>query len=250
MSFLLIGVTALVASLLTFFSGFGLGTLLMPDLELAIGMTAVVNLLNNLFKIILIRRYINYQIVAWFGIAAAIGAFLGSQLLFIKGAEMVVGTYRLGDTTYQVHLIKIIVAILIITFAIMEMFPRLNFSMQKKQLPLGGLLSGFFGGLSGHQGAMRSAFLLKMGLSKESFIASGIVIACMIDVTRISVYSDKLSFSVLEPQIPLLICGTLCAFTGAFLGSRLLKKITISFLQKMVSFLIILFSFALALGWV
>lgn len=42
-------------------------------------------------------------------------------------------------------------------------------------LPLGGLLSGFFGGLSGNQGALRSAFLLKAGLSKEAFIATGTV---------------------------------------------------------------------------
>ena len=44
-------------------------------------------------------------------------------------------------------------------------------------LAAGGLLSGFLGGLSGHQGALRSAFLIKCGLSKEVFIASGVVIA-------------------------------------------------------------------------
>jgi acyl-CoA reductase-like NAD-dependent aldehyde dehydrogenase len=41
-------------------------------------------------------------------------------------------------------------------------------------LPVGGLLSGFFGGLSGHQGALRSVFLLRAGLTKESFIATGV----------------------------------------------------------------------------
>ena len=33
--------------------------------------------------------------------------------------------------------------------------------------------SGFFGGLSGMQGALRSAFLARAGLSKEAFVASG-----------------------------------------------------------------------------
>jgi len=54
---------------------------------------------------------------------------------------------------------------------LLEMSPRFQqWSLDKKYLPLGGLLSGFFGGLSGHQGALRSAFLIKSGLSKESFI--------------------------------------------------------------------------------
>ena len=50
-------VAALLASGLTLFSGFGLGTLLMPvialffPLELAIAMTAMVHLSNHLFKI-------------------------------------------------------------------------------------------------------------------------------------------------------------------------------------------------------
>ncbi len=38
-------------------------------------------------------------------------------------------------------------------------------------------MTGFFGGLSGMQGAMRSAFLAKSGLGKEAFIATGAVIA-------------------------------------------------------------------------
>lgn len=53
---LLIAVVAAGASLLTFFSGFGLGTMLLPvfllffPVDLAIAMTAVVHFLNNIFK--------------------------------------------------------------------------------------------------------------------------------------------------------------------------------------------------------
>ena len=63
----------------------------------------------------------------------------------------------------------------------------------KDKLPLGGILSGFFGGLSGHQGALRSAFLIKAGLSKESFIVTGIVVSMFIDFTRLSVYASKIT---------------------------------------------------------
>lgn len=51
-------------------------------------------------------------------------------------------------------------------------------------LPLGRLVSGFFGGLSGNQGAFRASFLLGVGLTKESFIATGVVPACLVDASR------------------------------------------------------------------
>jgi uncharacterized membrane protein YfcA len=60
---------ALVASALTLFSGFGLGTLLMPvvalffPLDLAIAMTAMVHLANNLFKIGLLGRKADSQLL-------------------------------------------------------------------------------------------------------------------------------------------------------------------------------------------
>jgi len=65
---------------------------------------------------------------------------------------------------------KATIAVLLLFFAIFELLPRFkHFSFDRKYLPLGGILSGFFGGLSGNQGALRSAFLVK---SQKNF-ASG-----------------------------------------------------------------------------
>ncbi|MEZ4804275.1 MAG: hypothetical protein R2852_01970 [Bacteroidia bacterium] len=58
-------------------------------------------------------------------------------------------------------------------------------------MPIGGLISGFFGGLSGNQGALRSMFLLKSGLNKEAYIATGILIAFAVDITRLSVFQSN-----------------------------------------------------------
>ena len=68
-------------------------------------------------------------------------------------------------------------------FALLELVPSLEarIKFDKKYLPLGGALSGFFGGISGHQGALRSAVLLKCGLEKEAFIATGVVCAVVVD---------------------------------------------------------------------
>ena len=78
---------ALAASLLTFLSGFGLGTLLLPvfavffPLEASVAMTAVVHLLNNLFKFGLLWKQVDKGIVLRFGIPAIIGAWLGALQL-------------------------------------------------------------------------------------------------------------------------------------------------------------------------
>ena len=56
-SYLIISMTAFLAAVLTFFSGFGLGTLLAPVMmlffpaEVAIAMTGIVHLINNILKL-------------------------------------------------------------------------------------------------------------------------------------------------------------------------------------------------------
>jgi uncharacterized membrane protein YfcA len=144
---------------------------------------------------------------------------------------------------------KVIVAILLIFFALFELLPKLkNLQFPKKYLPLGGILSGFFGGLSGHQGALRSAFLTKVGLSKEAFIATGVLIACMIDISRMSVYFTNISKVKDSLNLNLLIVATLAAFIGVYFGNKLVKKITITTIQKIVAFMIIVFAIALGFG--
>ena len=111
----------------------------------------------------------------------------------------------------------------------------------------GGLFSGFFGGLSGHQGALRSMFLVRSGLSKESFIATGIIIACMVDVSRLAVYGSG-NFGVTQTEIYIVAAGTLSAFAGAFLGSKLVKKVTLKSLQFFVAAMLMVFALFLGAG--
>ena len=110
------------------------------------------------------------------------------------------------------------------------------------------MLSGFFGGLSGHQGALRSAFLIHAGLSKEAFIGTAVVISTFIDFTRLSVYFKTILNTDLSGEIGLLIAASLAAILGAILGKQLLKKVTLLFLQRMVAVLLIIISIALGMG--
>ena len=140
-------------------------------------------------------------------------------------------------------------AVLIFVFALFELLPRLrDLQFDKKYLPLGGILSGFFGGLSGHQGALRSAFLVRAGLTKESFIATGVALACLIDITRLSIYSSHLAISGIRENVLILSVATLCAFAGAYVGNRLVKKVTLRAVQLAVSALLFLVAVLLGSG--
>lgn len=253
--YFIIGIVALLASLLTFFSGFGLGTLLLPafayffPLDTAIALTAVVHLLNNIFKLIITGRHFNKEIILKFGLIAVVGAVAGAYLLESIG-DITLKEYSLSGNVFEVKLIKLIIGVLMIWFSLTEIIPKMNFEFDKKYLPVGGLFSGFFGGLSGHQGALRSMFLVKCKLTKESFVATGVFIACMIDVSRLSVYANHFKSNMFNDNSGLILTAVLCAFAGAFAGQKLLKKVTLVVLQKIVSVFIILFAVALAAGWV
>lgn len=123
-----------------------------------------------------------------------------------------------------------------------------NLEFGKDKLIIGGLLSGFFGGLSGNQGALRSAFLIKSKLSKEAFIATGIVIACLVDFSRLGIYMTRFLSSGLEQNLGLVVAATASAFLGAFTGNRLLKKVTLKMVQVIVTGMVLVLAIALGLG--
>lgn len=255
MDVFIICAAALAASLLTFFSGFGLGTILTPifaiffPIEVAIALTGVVHFLNNIFKLALVGPHANKGVVLRFGIPAFFAALVGAYLLVRISDLPPLYTYALGDREFFVTPVKLIIAILLICFTLIETIPRLkNLQMDQKYLVAGGILSGFFGGLSGNQGALRSAFLIKAGLTKEAFIATGVVIACIVDFSRLGVYFSRFSTSGLTENIPIVIAATLSAFAGAFLGSRLLKKVTLGGVQIVVTIMLIVLSIALGVG--
>jgi uncharacterized protein len=252
---IIISAAALITSLLTFFSGFGLGTILMPvfaiffPIDLAIALTGVVHFLNNIFKLILVRKQADRYTVLRFGIPAFLSALAGAYLLVQISDFPPLYTYSLNGNTCSITPVKLVISLLLIFFALMEAIPFMKkLQLGKEHLVIGGILSGFFGGLSGHQGALRSAFLIKSGLSKEAFVATGIVIACMVDVSRLGVYTTRFSESGLNENIALVVSATLAAFVGAYAGSRLLKKLTLENVQRVVTIMLILLSIALGLG--
>jgi uncharacterized protein len=252
-SYLIICLAAFLASGLTLFSGFGLGTLLLPvmalffPIDLAIALTAMVHALNNLFKCWLLGRHASKAVVVKFGIPAILSALVGARVLLYLSDLPALFTYQVFGQELYVMPVKLVVTTLMVVFALVELAPEgASFSLPTRYLPLGGVLSGFFGGLSGHQGALRSPFLLKAGLTKEGFIATGVVISLLVDVPRIIIYSLTLPGLHLVGNRWLLVAAVLAAFAGAWLGNRLMSKVTLRLVQILVA--VMLLAIAAALG--
>lgn len=257
MEYLLISCAAFLASGLTLFSGFGLGTLLMPvfalffPVDVAIALTALVHFLNNLFKLALLGKHADKSVVLKFGLPAIAAALLGARILIWLSELQPLFSYEIFTRTFQVMPVNFIVAVLLVFFALFEMLPRFkDLAFERKYLPVGGLLSGFFGGLAGHQGALRSAFLIRSGLSKEGFIATGVVIACLVDVSRLSIYASHFAAVTWREHGALLLAATLAAFLGAFLGNRLLKKTTLRAIQLLVGVMLVVIALLLGAGMI
>jgi uncharacterized protein len=255
MDLVLIGVVAFSASVLTFFSGFGLGSLLLPvyafffPIEIAIGATAIVHFLNNLAKLSLIGAHGRISVLKKFGLMAFVFSFIGSFcLLWISGRGPIIQNEMFGKI-FDIYSHKLVIGLLMISFVLFDRLKLKADIFSHLNLYLGGAISGFFGGFSGHQGALRSMFLIRLDLSKEQFIATGIWIAVFVDIARLSVYQNFLSFLNNQNEfLSLIIMGVCSAMLGSFLGRRLLKKVKFSFVNNTVSFGILLVAILLILG--
>jgi uncharacterized protein len=259
MDVLVICVSSLIASGLTLFSGFGLGTILTPVFALffpvatAIAMTAVVHLANNLFKIGLVGGDADWSVVKRFGMPAALAAIMGATLLSSVSTLAPWYSYELLGRAYEITPVKASIGMVISVFAMLELSPafaRLAFA--PRWLPAGGLISGFFGGLSGHQGALRSAFLVRAGLSKEAYVGTNAVCAVMVDTLRLAVYGIALhgtwAGEINGRAGSTVGAAMVAAFLGAYLGKRLLVKVTLRFVELTVAVVMVLIGGALAIG--
>ena len=248
MDFLVVCTVALLAGALTLITGFGLGTLLMPAFaaffppEVAVGATAVVHLANSLFKLATIGRWAKWTIVWAFGIPAIAGAAVGAALLAGAANMPTLARYSLGPIDAVVTPVGLLVGLLIIAFAFLETWDRFaKRELDPRHLTWGGLVSGFFGGLSGHQGALRTVFLVKAGLEPKQFAGTGSTISAMVDITRLVVYA--LGASLLARNFGaaggvswwLIAAACLAAFTGSALGSLLITKVTMTHIRKVVA---------------
>jgi uncharacterized membrane protein YfcA len=251
----LIAVAALLAAGVTFFSGFGLGTALLPAFaafmptEVAVGMVAIVHLLNNAFKFGLLRGHVNRGVFIRFGIPALIAAPVGALVLGAISDTPVLTSYSAAGTTFEVTITNLVIAVLLVVLGTQELVPAFGrMSFPPRFLVAGGAASGFLGGLAGLQGALRSAFLIRAGLSREAFIATGVAVAVVVDAGRLATYGAQGTLSLQADALSLALTGVIAASVGSVIGNRLLRSVTIRSIQIVVGILLVVVAVALGVG--
>ncbi len=248
---LAVALAALFAAGLTLYSGFGLGTLLLPvfalfyPVEVAVAATAAVHGANNVFKVALVGRYADGGVVLRFGITAIVFAFLGAALLGALAGLKTQLDWSAGGLSGSTSPLKMLMGGLMLFFALFELLPRFRaVQFDRKYLPLGGIMSGFFGGLSGHQGALRAAFLVKSGLTTEAFVGTSATIGLMVDLVRIMTYAAFIAWAGGRFEIPagsgsLILTGILAAFIGVLIGKRFLHKVKMHWVQTLTGMMLL-----------
>jgi uncharacterized membrane protein YfcA len=211
-------------------AGFGSSALLIPvafsffDLRTAIFLVACFHLFNNLFKIRLFWEKIDFRTFLYFGIPSICFAFGGAALIAIL----------------PIDVISKILAVFLIVYAVYSLFkPKLAVKKSQGTAILGGCLSGFFAGLIGLGGAIRSSFLVAFDFPKEVYVATSAMIAVVIDFTRIPTYILTGSVQARSELylIPFLIVS---AYFGVRLGKTLLTRIDQLTFRRIVSIALLL----------
>lgn len=172
-------IASYLAAVVATLAGFGSSTLLIPvaihfmDVKTAIFLVACFHLFNNIFKVKLFWKKIDFKTFLLFGIPSIIFAFGGAYLVSVM----------------PVNTIKIVVAIFLILFSTYSLLnPKFALKKTRINAVLGGGMSGFLAGLIGIGGAIRSTFLISFSLPIEVYVATSAIIAVVIDLTRIPTY--------------------------------------------------------------
>jgi hypothetical protein len=230
-------ITSFLAAAGATLAGFGSSALLIPvafsffDLRTAIFLIACFHLFNNLFKIRLFWDKIDFKTFFYFGIPSICFAFGGAALIAILPLDV----------------ISKILAVFLIVYAVYSLFkPKLAIKKKQWTAILGGSLSGFFAGLIGLGGAIRSSFLVAFDLPKEVYVATSAMIAVVIDLTRIPTYIFTGSVQARSELflIPFLIVS---AYFGVRLGKILLNRIDQQTFRRIVSIALLLVGIKLLL---
>ncbi|EXJ09647.1 hypothetical protein D791_03319 [Nitrincola nitratireducens] len=88
-------------------------------------------------------------------------------------------------------------------------------------------------------------------MSKEAFVATGIVSAVIVDAARLMVYGSAMlaaEFSQTDGLVLPVVVGSLCAFIGSFFGKRILPKVTLRVVQLIVAIAMVIIGSGLVLG--
>ena len=211
---LLLVFTAFLAAALTVPAGFGLSTMLTPVVLLvlnpheAVAVVAIVHGAHNGAKYWNLKEHVDFDAIKHYGIWLVIGAILGALL----------------QSQVPQKPLLLVIGIFLIVLPILTLSENWSgYKIPEANDRIGGFGSGFMGGLSGHQGALRAMFLSRRLTNKMSFAATASVLALCVDLTRIPIYLYFRPDEIMQ-QAQLTGMLVLSALIGVRVGKKWLLK--------------------------
>ena len=217
-------VVAFLAAALTVPAGFGLSTMLTPMVLLimgpheAVAVVAVVHGAHNAGKFLALRDSVDFSAFRHYGIWLVVGAVIGAAL---------------QSKVPQGPLLALIGAFLILLPLLTLSESWTGIRIPEANDRIGGFGSGFMGGLSGHQGALRAMFLTRRLPDKMAYAATASVLALCVDLSRIPVYLFFRPEEIVEHfQITILL--VVAALLGVRAGKRWLESMKSEWIHNLV----------------
>ena len=225
---ILVFVVAVLAGAIASIAGFGIGSLLTPVLtvtlgtKLAIAAVSIPHVVGTAIRFWKLRRDVDRRVLWSFGVTSAAGGLIGA--LLNSGSSSPELTMAFG-------------ALLIFAGASGMSGWSKRMKFRGPLAWIAGAASGFFGGLVGNQGGIRSAALLGFDLSRDAFVATATAIGLFVDGARLPVYLIVEGRDLLT-IVPIIGMATAGVIAGTLGGTLLLRRIPHRLFLFLVSALI------------
>lgn len=192
--------------------GFGIGSLMTPLLAVRFGTVTAVALVTiphavaTAVRCWRLRAHVDRGVLLRFGVLSAAGALAGAVVYTRLGP---------GALTRVLGGLLLLTAVAQLTGWTRRWRPRGSL------VAAFGLLSGFFGGVAGNQGGLRSAALTAFSLSPRDFVATATATGLLVDAARTPVYLWYSGPEMLAQWVPMLV-ATAGVLIGTMAGERVL----------------------------
>jgi uncharacterized membrane protein YfcA len=171
----------------------------------------------------MMRKHVDRRVLLSFGLTSAAGglagallnSFAASRILTVVFGCLLVFAGAMGGTGLS---------------------GKLRF--EGKLAWIAGAASGFFGGLVGNQGGIRSAAMLGINVPRDAFVATATATGLLVDAARLPVYVAVEGHSLARFS-PILVVTTVGVLIGTVVGGRVLRLIPERIFNRVVGLLIL-----------
>jgi uncharacterized protein len=206
-------------------SAIGIGSILTPlvavryDFKTAVAAVAIPHAAAMLLRYLRLRRHLDRRVLLGFGLMNAAGALAGA----------------LVHTVANAHALAMVLGVLLVLVGGAGL---LGYSesvrLSRPGAWVAGALAGWFGGLVGSQGPLRSTAMLALDIPKEAFVATATAIGLAVDGARLPVYIVNQGAGMLAAW-PVILTATVAVLAGTLAGERVLYRIPDRLFKRVVA---------------